>query len=357
MRLVWLRAGGRLLALALSIPFAACVPRIAAVPIHPDVDSEITFTASRGSVKGTIDRMRITVGVAAVADVAGENATYTGGPYLPFSNARLDFSATAVKPGGGLSTRSDWVYIANPKGVCTRPAATGGFNGYPAGTNEQTGANLYRLDQAIVLTHAQNAVMEYAQNQGLTVAQVTATADNLVAAVAFYVDRHMSWRSDADNQPVFAANGFSGYSPGWDFPQPADLTLTISGDLTNGAANDDFQGDCEDHAILRAALLRALCFAPWAIWDVIDDPVTHEYNVVLYQGAYRLMDYGLITRWLATHTWDSHQSYYGWNEANGPRGAVAANHTFLVTNTDNYPGGKECPGGWSFNVYYQATCP
>lgn len=350
------RAGRWRLPLALLFACLACAPRILAVPIHPDVDSTVTFTADRGGTRGQIDRMRISVGGVQVADAPGENASYTGGPYLAFSNARLPFAATAVQPSGS-SNASGSVYVANPKNVCTRPAATGGLRGYPAGTDEQTGPNLYRLDQAIVLTHAQNAVVEYAQDQGLTVAQVSATADNLVAAVAFYVDRHMSWRDDTQNQAVFAANGFADYAPGWDFPQPADLTLSISGDLTNAAANDDFQGDCEDHAILRAALLRALCFAPWAIWDVIDEPVTHEYNVVLYQGAFRLMDYGLITRWLASHTWASHQSNYGWNQDHGPRGAVAANHTFLVDGTDNYPGGTTCPGDWSFNVYYQDTCP
>ena len=165
----------------------------------------------------------------------------------------------------------------------------------------------------------------------------------------------MSWRSDTENQQVFNDNGWGSYSPGWDFPQPADLTLTISGNLTNASPNDDYQGDCEDHAILRAALLRALGFAPWAIWDAIDNPISHEYNIVLYEGAYRIMDYGLIDRWLDTHTWDSHKSHYGWNESNGPRGVATANNTFLKNNTNNFPGTKLCKD-WSYSVYYKDHC-
>jgi len=342
----------------LVLVLSACSPIIRASRIHPDADKIITFDASRGNVNGTITQMQIKVGGTTVATTPGETATYTGGPYAPFSNSKLFFSATATKAGGStVSSLEKWVHIANPKGIYAYAPPSGSFNGYPASTAEQTGANLYRLDKAIVRTHAMNAVMEYANAQGMTVAEVLATADNMVAAVAWYVDAHMSWRDDATNQTVFANNGYGNYSPGWDFPQPADLTLTISGNLTNATANDDFQGDCEDHAILRAALLRALGFAPWSIWDVIDNPVSHEYNIVLYEGAFRLMDYGTIDRWLQTHTWDAHRSYYGWNEDNGPRSANTSNNNFLKNNTNNYPGGKTCKKQWDYNVYYEDTCP
>lgn len=347
------------LAVFLVILLTGCTknPIITSNLIHPDADKIISFNASRGTVSGTITQMQIKVGGTIVETSPGETASYTGGPYAPFSNSQLYFSAIATKAGGGTVTKTNWVYIANPTGVYTYTAPSGSDNGYPASTVEQTGANLYRLDKSIVTTHAMNAIMEYANDQGMTAAQVLSTADNIVAAVAWYVDEHMSWRTDATNRTVFSANGYGGYSPGWDFPQPADLTLTISGNLTNATPNDDFQGDCEDHAILRAALLRALGFAPWAIWDVIDNPISHEYNVVLYEGAFRLMDYGTIDRWLATHTWNAHRSYYGWNEDNGPRGVSATQHNYLINNTDNYPGGKDDGKSWSFNIYYQDTSP
>lgn len=343
-----------------AIAVVACLaggcktPRITSDLIHPDSDKQITFTATRGTMTGPISQMQIEVGGAIVATAAGDTATATGGPYATFSNQKLSFAAIA---NGSKRSRDRWVYVANPKGVFTYTAPTGSDNGYPASTAEQTGANLYRLDKTVVHTHAYYAALEYANDEGISVADVLNIADNMVAAVARYVDSHMTWRSDADNRVVFADNGYGGYNPGWDFPQPADLTLTISGNLTNASPADDFQGDCEDHAILRAALLRAMGFAPWAIWDAIDNPISHEYNVVLYEGAFRLMDYGEIDRWLDTHTWNAHRSYYGWNEDHGPRSANATQHTYLVDNTDNYPGGRDDGVSWSYNIYYRDTSP
>jgi hypothetical protein len=344
-----------------------CAPTIKPSLIHPDSDKTITFTAKKGPLCLACNQLKMEIGGAVVVNSSSDTANFTGGPYVPYSNTRLPFSVTSSSSGGFLSyTDSDWVYVANPKGVFTFPVPNGGFNGYPASTNEQTGANLYRLDKNIVLNHAIDAATEYANATGIPVAQVFSIADNMVAAVAWYVNEHMSWRTDncqagdttcVSNRDVFAANGYGGYSPGWDFPQPADLTLLISGDVTNGVTNDDFQGDCEDHAILRAALLRALGFAPWAIWDVIDNPVTHEYNIVLYEGAYRIMDYGTIDRWLNMHTWSSHTSYYGWNEDHGPRYVATSNHDYLVNNTDNYPGGKDDGHPWSYLIYYKLSSP
>ncbi|WP_445665600.1 hypothetical protein [Fodinibius sp. AD559] len=332
-------------------------PYIEATSIHPDSDEQIEFTASRGDVEGTITKMEIEVDGTIVASDNDATATYTGGPYPTHSNSKLTFAAIATKSGGDTVRKSDWVYVANPKNVYSYTSPSGSNDGYPDATSEQTGANLYRLDKSVVRNHAINAIMEYANANSLSVFEVFNTANHLVAAVARYVDEHMSWRSDGTNPTVFADNGYEDYSPGWDFPQPADLTLTISGNLTNATPNDDFQGDCEDHAILRAALLRALGFAPWAIWDAIDNPVSHEYNIVLYEGAYRLMDYGTIDRWLDTHTWDSHRSFYGWNENNGPRGASSTQNNYLKNNTDNYPGGKSDGQPWSYEIYYKDVSP
>ncbi|MBW7942033.1 MAG: hypothetical protein H3C64_06425 [Candidatus Kuenenia stuttgartiensis] len=348
----------------LQLFLLSCGPGIHLSTVHPDSDKTITFTTSRGAVKGTITEMRLNIEGSNVATGTGENLTYTGGPYPAYSNLQLHYGAVAKTSTGSSKSTSGWVYVANPKGVFTFAAPNGSNNNYPNSTSEQTGANLYRLDRRIVRLTAQDALLEYANENNTSVAAISNIADELVGAVAYYVDKHMSWRSDSLNRIVFANNGFGDYSPGWDFPQPADLTLTISGNLTNAAPNDDYQGDCEDHAILRAALLRALGFAPWAIWDAIDRQkredgtyfLTHEYNIVLYEGAFRIMDYGLIDRWLDSHTWNSHSSYYGWNENNGPRGANATTHNFLKNNTDNFPGGKACPGEWNYEKYYRSHC-
>jgi hypothetical protein len=346
------------------IRYAGGGPAIQADLIHPDADRRIKFTASRGSLVGPVSQMQIEVRGGIVTSAPTETATFTGGPYSPVSNSSLPFCAIATMPANSRR-RCDWVYIANPKGVYTSPAPNGSNDGYPDATSEQTGPNLYRLDKPVVGNRALDAVVEYvdwfnAQTPStaddISAVVVENTADLLVAAIAWYVDAHMTWRDDGANQTVFANNGYGNYNPGWDFPQPADLTLTISGNLTNADPTDDYEGDCEDHAILRAALLRALGFAPWAIWDAINNPVSHEYNIVLYEGAYRIMDYGTIDRYLTVFT-EPHRTYYGWNESNGPRGTNTANHDFLVTQVDNYPGGKTDGQPWGYKVYFKATSP
>lgn len=355
-----------LINLLIIVMIMGCAPTIKSSHIHPDSDKAITFTAKKGLLAPGSTQLQIEVGGTIVANSNNSPLVYTGGPYVAYSNNQLPFRVIATTSAGNTDTDSDWVYVANPKGVFSFPVPTGSDNGYPASTSEQTGANLYRLDKNIVRNHAMDAIAEFANAEGITVAEVFAVADNLVAAIAWYVDEHMSWRTDTcdagatgcvSNRDVFAANGYGNYSPGWDFPQPADLTLLISGDVTNAVPNDDFQGDCEDHAILRAALLRALGFAPWAIWDAIDNPITHEYNIVLYEGAYRIMDYGTIDRWLNYHSWSSHTSYYGWNEDFGPRFVAQDNHNYLRTHTDNYPGGKDDGHTWSHQIYYKLFSP
>jgi hypothetical protein len=341
---------------------SGCIPFVNLSTVHPDSDKEITFNVTEGSTQGTVTEMQLEIEGSVVATQPGTSLTYTGGPYAPYSNMKMNYRGIAVKSTGSTASNSGWVYVVNPKNVYTYIAPSGSNNGYPNSTAEQTGANLYRLDKQIVRQTAQVALLEFANFRGTSINNIDDIADSLVAAVAYYVDWHMSWRKDSLNRIVFANNGWSSYTPGWDFPQPADLTLTISGDLTNASPHDDYMGDCEDHAILRAALLRALGFAPWGIWDAIDyQPdadrhITHEYNVVLFEGAYRLMDYGLIQRWLESHTWNSHMTHFGWNEEHGPRGATTTNHNYLVNFADNFPGGKDCPGDWSYLIYYRNRC-
>ena len=53
-----------------------------------------------------------------------------------------------------------------------------------------------------------------------------------------------------------------------------------------------FHGDCEDYAVLRHALLRALSFDRDFVWNVSSPG--HQFNAVLYNGAYRIMDYGYM---------------------------------------------------------------
>jgi hypothetical protein len=259
--------------------------------------------------------------------------------------------------------------VSCPGGIptkdCSYPWPNGGYKGYPAVNRpeELTGANLYQLNKPEPLIYATNAIMEYAQRIGKSPQDVKNSFDLTVAAVAAYVDRHMTWRDEATNRQVFMAKGYAGYGTNAgavDFPQPADLTLKYSGNVSNGTPSDDFLGDCEDFAILRATLLRALCFPPWAIWDVINKTRSHEYNVVLYQGAFRIMDRGTIDRYLACNIWGTwYDSSYGWNQTCGPRGYGTDQQKSLIDQTNNYPVqlGRSACAPWSCRNYFKDTCP
>ncbi len=358
------RTLGAVAPLVLLIGCAA--PQIVADCLHPDGERQITFTAGRGDITDDIAQMQIEVDGSIVATTPGDWATFTGGPYSSYANRKLRIRAIATLANGSQCTTSDWVYIADARNDFGYAAANGSNGGYPANRAEETGPNLYRLDKPELAVHGWNALAEYADwmrtnpSEGSesadTPSEVQASADHLVAAVARYVHTHMDWRSDEENAAVFSANGFDPYDY-WEFPQPADLTLSISGDPSNGNPKDDFLGDCEDHSILRAALLRVNGFAPWAIWSVNDDQWEHEYNIVLYEGAFRLMDYGPIDYYLDVDpTSLPHDTYYGWNESEGSRLGIF-NHMYLVNSADNYPGGKSDGQPWSHRVYYRTTSP
>ncbi|MCU7851436.1 MAG: hypothetical protein KZQ80_04405 [Candidatus Thiodiazotropha sp. (ex Monitilora ramsayi)] len=240
----------------------------------------------------------------------------------------------------------------------------------PSSLATQTAANLYQLSDSIVLQTAYEAILEYVNDchanpaahanevdnaAGITFYDVLTDPDAMVAAVAWFVDRNMRWTSDANNANILNNQMGLNYNPGWDFPIPANYTITYTGDAAFGNPAR-FHGDCEDHAILRAALLRALGFNPDYIWNVIDNPVSHEYNIVAYQGRFRIMDYGTIDRWLATHTWDSHRSHYGYTETYGKRGTGNSQHNNLVNHGNNYPDGAPRCAAWDYDNYYADTC-
>ena len=131
--------------------------------------------------------------------------------------------------------------------------------------------------------------------------------------------------------------------------QPASYTIRES--KTRGCGND-YCGDCEDHSILRAALLRSLGVNPYCIFDArgSDGDKTHRYNIVLYKEAYRIMDYYELGtyfnfRWSMHQTTDISNDKIPWS--------LPEKYTF------NYPN-KEimCPeGGWTPETYYKDVCP
>jgi hypothetical protein len=291
--------------------------------------------------------------------------------------ASLAVLLALLTPGSAHSTQIKDCSVPTPSvpgTCCAKGADWPDGTGYPANPNEETGPNLYRLDKPEPSIYAALALYEYCNtcnkasfpycdtcSPSSPCTAGTLTWDQRVAAVALYVDNHMDRRNDTVNRSCFKARGYGAYNPGpgEDFPQPADLTLRISGTIINNCApSNDFEGDCEDFAILRAALLRAapICLGAQSIWDAIDGSVTHEYNIVEYHNAYRIMDWGTIDRWIQTHMWDAHKSYYGWNQSNGPRGWNAPNNEFLKGQTNNCAKGGTCSIPWSYKSYYKDTC-
>lgn len=336
-------------------PYATVQPK----NIHPDATTPVVVQGQLVNAQPKDTHVR--VNNIELKHCEGENPCETAAQAYPTSgNSSIKLEVqTVAQNGKSYGANRLWPIIN-----CTNHWTYQAPAQIPSSQATQTGPNLYQLSDPVVSQAAQDAIVEFANNHGMSITDID-TADELVAAVAEYVANHMSWESDGDHNPhcintVHQLN----YQPGWDFPIPANYTIRYTGDPRCNCPTD-YCGDCEDHAILRAALLRALGFSPSCIWDTIDNPVTHEYNVVVYEGAFRLMDYGPITSWLNAHTWSSHKSYYGWNENHGPRGTSAANHTDLTTNAVNYrlhsnvvagtP--KDCQSNPDFYNYYKNTCP
>ena len=185
--------------------------------------------------------------------------------------------------------------------------------------------------------------------------------DMLVTAVANYVDANMSWVNDSANTYVLNDIHNLNYAPGGEgMPAYYIIHYTDPGrhpalvqDLTNedanwGASYNDgrrFHGDCEDHAILRHALLRALGFDRRYIWNARSPG--HEFNVVLYGGSYRIMDYGRISGYACKPSGITRDINAAWNTNYGPRwSSNAGKYLFEQVLKRGYPDRCTAGLGW-----------
>jgi hypothetical protein len=236
----------------------------------------------------------------------------------------------------------------------------------PTATPEQIGPRLLQLADDQLFIRSYDTLFEFADEEGVLVTALD-TSDEIIAAVAWFVDEHMNWLSDNDGGPnqtcINTANGL-GYDAGWDFPIPASYTVNYTGLPACYSCGTDFCGDCEDHAILRQALAKRIGISSKCVWDAIDlnDPARHEYNVVLYRSKYRLMDYGEIDTWLASHT-SLHETENNWNYVYGPRYPDAGNlaedftYNYPLSGPLATPSKVDCSLAWDLNTYYEGTCP
>jgi hypothetical protein len=228
----------------------------------------------------------------------------------------------------------------------------------PTGLSDTTAEKLFNLNMSSVRSAARDAVMTFWFNALLPGANSTdwhdypdasgnfaimlskahadlsITPDFSVAAVAWYVDRNMGYTFDDSNEFVLNTFHQLAYPLGGSYI-PAYYTIRYtnpflpanSGMIAALKAQDpgwakrygdgkSFHGDCEDYAVLRHALLRALGFDRRFIWNAKSP--SHEHNVVLYNGALRIMDYGPIQKYLCCTSSINSMPFQSWNTDYGP---------------------------------------
>lgn len=272
----------------------------------------------------------------------------------------------------------------------------------------------FSLGDALVATTAQQAVMEYSDCLRLdwcrnalpsvtyfpdySIVDVSyifssgyslhprhfTTADVVMEAVGYYVANHMRYMYDGDDGHAQSARETiedSGSRSG---------TICLAGDEKTediamfskkcessthvDTCPNDYCGDCEDHAFLRMGLMRALGIKPYCVYCA--DHYNgywgggHTFNVVLYQGKWRVMDYGYLGDKFLTD-WDQHKPQNIFNEERGTYWCpdwkdnlgdghldAGCDKTSPSSRTWNYEGGVHCPSSWSSYWSYRTdTCP
>jgi hypothetical protein len=166
---------------------------------------------------------------------------------------------------------------------------------------------------AYVKLWADEALCEYAHQIGISVDELD-TSDEYIEAISWYVSLRMGYRGDGSpsepgpNRICFNEVCGLGYEPSdyghGDFPQPAYYTLCYSGVVPpegyiryteKGAekswypdASKIFYGDCDDYAILWAALLRSLGVSSSCVFNA--EQPGHAFNIAYYKGKYRVIE-------------------------------------------------------------------
>jgi hypothetical protein len=225
----------------------------------------------------------------------------------------------------------------------------------------------------------------------LTAWDIMSNTDFIMEAVAYYVDKHMTymldgglivmWECDENNKCNFSFE-YASEHPG---VQSAAWTITESGNRLG--AHDGpgyyvfdycptrFCGDCEDHAILREALLRVLGISAECAYcaDYYEsyEGGGHTFNLVLYRGKWRIMDYGQLGSYFRNHNPKLHtMTQHLFNDTTGIywcpdwKDALGDGHYDEGCSrnhpkhwTWNYVGGDHCPSSYDIETYYTLNCP
>jgi len=136
----------------------------------------------------------------------------------------------------------------------------------------------------------------------------------------------------------------------------------------------DYCGDCEDHAVFRAALLKALgisseCVYCAEYWGGYWGQGGHGFNLVNYRNKWRIMDYGTLGTDFKTND-DAHKASNIWNDVTGEiycpnwrdnlgdgSWDCGCEKTPPSSYTWNYVGGTHCPLQYSTLTYRTDICP
>lgn len=195
--------------------------------------------------------------------------------------------------------------------------------------------------------------------------------DAKMEAVAFYVNNHMGYlydNGDPENQSAgwtIHNSGRRGCTTKW-----TAIRTDVSGTYAEASVVADYCGDCEDHAILREALMRYLGISADCAYCA--DHYNgywgggHTFNIVLYRGKWRIMDYHTLGHYF-TEYWGPHVPQNVWNDQYGVfwcpdwKDNVAGPSGCDKTSpkrTWNYQGGERCPSSWEGEETYNTNvCP
>jgi hypothetical protein len=289
--------------------------------------------------------------------------------------------------GACTATCSDGIMNQDETGVdcggscpaaCTDCFADAGF-----GSAEDAGK--FSFGHSAVESTAARALMEYASclrsdicRAGLptvdplrdysmiTAADLETSTDDIIEAVGWYVDEHMSYMFDNGGPEVQSARYTIEES------HSKHGTLSIGGTHISGMdCPTDYCGDCEDHAILRESLIRTLGVS-WRCAYCVDHyngywGGGHTFNVVLYRNKWRILDYGPLGSYFNVR-WDQHRPHNLFNDHVGEywcpdwkdniAGPAGCNKNNPKDRTWNYVGGIHCPSSWTNEeTYHPDTCP
>lgn len=426
--------GGNLTATV--IPFDAFI-MLNSPLLAPDqvLQAQVFGLLSDGSTKEMTSS--VTSWSSSNAEIATVNqaGVITGQHGATFGNSTSDISAALFDKVYSTTLKIQYPgtcndHIANQNedgvdcgGVCPATCVDCDAHNY----GNATSSWVFSFNDQVVIDAAHEALDEYANHVGVPVADLD-TASERMEAVAWYVAAYMEYMYDEG---------------GWNGAQTAARIIRDSGDRTGclhkdseddecdrrGKCSDQdspivpnehirFCGDCEDHAIVRASLLRHLgvsheCvvladyhegwdhpqydtdFPPWELpqdqlfvdpegpgtppepypgysnssrFRILAKETTdtdgkkggHTFNVVLYYNKYRIMDYHPLGYYFTSDEyWESQEIDNIWTDHYGQHWDTPA--TAPSTYIHNYPGANKCYEGernrWTLDTLYEDVCP